>query len=55
MSAQSLEGYNKEGTSGSAWRRAFAREEYALLSAAKRGIRLRSRSFANSPQTRSFA
>jgi len=37
MSAQSLESYNREGTSGSAWRRAFAREEYALLSAAKRG------------------
>ena len=37
MSAQSLESYNREGTSGSAWRRAFAREEYTLLSAAKRG------------------
>src|SRR5438445_13701644 len=37
MSAQSLESYNREGTSGSAWRRSFAREEYALLSAAKRG------------------
>jgi len=37
MPAQSLESYNREGTSGSAWRRAFAREEYALLSAAKRG------------------
>ena len=37
MSAQSLESYNREGTSGSAWRRAFAREEYALLPAAKRG------------------
>jgi RNA polymerase sigma-70 factor, ECF subfamily len=37
MSAQSLESYNREGTSGSAWRRTFAREEYALLAAAKRG------------------
>jgi len=55
MSAQSLESYNREGTGGSAWRRTFAREEYALLAAANVGIRLRSRSFANSPQTRSFA
>ena len=37
MSAQSLESYNREGTSGSAWRRTFAREEYALLADAKRG------------------
>jgi RNA polymerase sigma-70 factor (ECF subfamily) len=37
MSAQSLESYNREGTSRSAWRRTFAREEYALLAAAKRG------------------
>ena len=37
MSAQSLESYNREGTGGSAWRRTFAREEYALLAAAKRG------------------
>src|SRR5882724_6067688 len=37
MSAQSLESYNREGTGGAAWRRTFAREEYALLAAAKRG------------------
>ena len=37
MSAQSLESYNREGTGGSAWRRTFAREEYAYLAAAKRG------------------
>ncbi len=37
MSAQSLENYNREGTGGSARRRTFAREEYAILAAAKRG------------------
>jgi len=37
MSAQSLENYNREGTGGSARRRTFAREEYALVAAAKRG------------------
>ena len=37
MSAQSLENYNREGTGGSASRRTFAREEYALVAAAKRG------------------
>lgn len=37
MSAQSLESYDRQGTSGSAWRRTFAREEYTLLAAAKRG------------------
>ena len=37
MSAQSLENYNREGTGAPARRRTFAREEYALLAAAKRG------------------
>ena len=37
MSAQSLENYNREGTGAPAGRRTFAREEYALLAAAKRG------------------
>src|SRR5882724_11040441 len=37
MSAQSLESYNREGTGWSASRRTFAREEYALVAAAKRG------------------
>ena len=37
MTAQSLENYNREGTGGSASRRTFAREEYALVAAAKRG------------------
>jgi RNA polymerase sigma-70 factor (ECF subfamily) len=37
MSAQTLESYNREGTGRSAWRRTFAKDEYALLDAAKRG------------------
>jgi RNA polymerase sigma-70 factor, ECF subfamily len=37
MSVQSLENYNREGTGAPARRRTIAREEYALLAAAKRG------------------
>ncbi len=37
MSTQSLEIYNRKGTGGPARRRTAAREEYALLAAAKRG------------------
>jgi RNA polymerase sigma-70 factor, ECF subfamily len=37
MSVQSLENYNREGTGAPAKRRTIAREEYALLAAAKRG------------------
>jgi RNA polymerase sigma-70 factor (ECF subfamily) len=37
MSAQSLENYNRQGTGEPARRRAFEREEYAFLAAAKRG------------------
>ena len=37
MSVQSLENYNRRGTGRPARRRRIAREEYALLAAAKRG------------------
>src|SRR5580704_1155966 len=37
MSAQSLQNYNSKETGGSAKRRAFLREEYAFLAAAKSG------------------
>jgi RNA polymerase sigma-70 factor, ECF subfamily len=37
MSLQSLENYDRKETGGSAKRRAFLREEYAFLAAAKRG------------------
>jgi len=55
MSAQSLESYNREGTGGSACDARLRERNMRFLPLQNVGIRLRSRSFANSPQTRSFA
>jgi len=56
MSAQSLESYNREGT-GWVSQPTYVCERgiRTCLPLQNVGIRLRSRSFVNSPETRSFA
>src|ERR1700736_1995765 len=49
ITAQSLENHNRRGTGEPAKRRAFAREEYASLAAAKRGDSASFEIFCNQP------